>query len=288
MDQVEPASPAPSATESQTAGQRREEAAQAQEQLREQTEADRQQRINELMERAKAYSKQQQYEPALDQLQAVLAIDPLNNEALTLQQMDQEMVVLRKLRRQREMEMDQLSAKPRAEMLQGADEASVPYADEITYPKDWREVMQRPTRAPAEPFPPTANQPQVPEGSTPYSSEATRPKSELTVTQARPSSAPATTAPSSDRASGGQVPPAQGAGPMVFQSLSGGPGGGQVPPGAAQGMGGMGGMGMGGYAGGQVPPDYCARRAWHEGWLWRRVLSQGRVESPRHNPQCRQ
>ena len=55
------------------------------------------------MERAKAYWKQQQYEAALGQLDALLAIDPLNDEALTLKQMVQDMIYLRK-----QLELDQL------------------------------------------------------------------------------------------------------------------------------------------------------------------------------------
>jgi len=129
------------------AEQQRKDAAQAQSDLRSQAETDRQNRINELMDRAKAYWKQQQYEAALGQLENLLAIDPLNDEALTLKQMVQDMVYLRK-----QIELDQTSAKQRTEMLMGAQEAGIPYADEITYPKNWREVIQRPTRKPEETF----------------------------------------------------------------------------------------------------------------------------------------
>ncbi len=115
--------------------------------LRIQAETDRTNRVNEYMERAKAYWKQQQFEAALGQLEALLAIEPLNDEALTLKQMVQDMVYLRK-----QIELDQLSARQRVEMSMGVEEAQVPYADEITYPKDWREVMQRPTRKPEAPY----------------------------------------------------------------------------------------------------------------------------------------
>ena len=60
--------------------------------LQRQAEMDRTRRINELMARAKTYWKQQQYEPALGQLAALLAIDPGNDEALTLRQVVQDMV----------------------------------------------------------------------------------------------------------------------------------------------------------------------------------------------------
>lgn len=52
-----------------------------------------------------------------------------------------------------------IEARRRADMLMEADEANVPYADETTYPKHWREVIQRPTRKPDAPFPPPAGQP---------------------------------------------------------------------------------------------------------------------------------
>jgi Ca-activated chloride channel family protein len=133
------------AREKESAGQRRQETARAQVELRHPEEMDRQNRIKELMERAKAYWKQQQYQASLGQLQALLAIDPLSDEALTLKQMVQDMIYLRK-----QLEIDPLSARQRTETLQNADEAGVPYADEITYPKDWQEVMTRgPSSAPS-------------------------------------------------------------------------------------------------------------------------------------------
>lgn len=147
LESAEPREPAllpASPVETPTAEQKRKEAAKAQSELRAQTETDRQQRINELMERFKAYWKQQQYEAALGQLDNVLAIDPSNNEALTFQPMVQDMISLR-----RTMAKDQLSERQRSEMLHGARESSVPYADEITYPKDWRTVMQQSSRTPA-------------------------------------------------------------------------------------------------------------------------------------------
>ena len=66
--------------------QRRLEAAQTQQDLRKQAEIDRKQRIDELMERAKAYQQQQRYEAALGQLEMILAIDPLHDEALRMKQ----------------------------------------------------------------------------------------------------------------------------------------------------------------------------------------------------------
>ncbi len=59
-----------------------------------------------------------------------------------------------------QLPLDQpVSAKQRTDMLHNADEAGVPYADPITYPKDWREVIQRPSRKPDAPVPPLTTQP---------------------------------------------------------------------------------------------------------------------------------
>ncbi len=52
--------------------------------------------VNDLMARAKVQWKQQQYGAALGHLEALLAIDPLHDEALTLKQMVQDMISLRK------------------------------------------------------------------------------------------------------------------------------------------------------------------------------------------------
>ncbi|MHC4125313.1 MAG: hypothetical protein ACYSRR_02525, partial [Planctomycetota bacterium] len=66
--------------------QKRLEAIEAQRLYRDQTERERQRRIEELMENASAYQKQQRYEEALGQMESLLAIDPLNDHALILKQ----------------------------------------------------------------------------------------------------------------------------------------------------------------------------------------------------------
>jgi tetratricopeptide (TPR) repeat protein len=131
----------------QVTEQKRQEAAQEQVTLREQAEIDRQNRINELLGRAKAYWKQQQYEAALGQLEALLAIEPLHDEALTLKQNVEDMIYLRK-----QIELTRLSRKQEADIKMETKEARVPYADEITYPKDWRDMIERPTRQPDKPI----------------------------------------------------------------------------------------------------------------------------------------
>jgi len=123
------------------------EAIEAQRRYREQMEIDRRKRITELMDNAMAYQKQQRYEEALGQLEGLLAIDPLNDHALILKQTLVDMISFRK-----QLEVQREINKERAEILIRTDESGIPYAEEITYPKNWREIVARPTRRPDEPI----------------------------------------------------------------------------------------------------------------------------------------
>jgi len=127
--------------------QKRLEAIDAQRQHREQMETERSKRIAELTDNAVAYQSQQRYVEALGQLESLLAIDPLNNQALLLKQTLEDMVSFR-----RQLEAQRESDRERVSTLVGADEAMIPYAEELTYPKDWREIIAKPSRKPDEPF----------------------------------------------------------------------------------------------------------------------------------------
>lgn len=127
--------------------QKRLEAIKAQRRYREQMEADRSKRIAELMDNAVAYQSQQRYVEALGQLESLLAIDPLNNQALLLKQTLEDMVSFR-----RQLEAQRESDRERVGTLIGTDEAMIPYAEELTHPKDWREIVASPFRKPDEPF----------------------------------------------------------------------------------------------------------------------------------------
>lgn len=124
--------------------QKRLEAMEAQRRYRDQMEADRSKRIAELMDNAMAYQKQQRYEEALGQLQSLLAIDPLNDRALTLKQTLEDMLGFR-----RQLEIERESGIERVKTLIEVDKSSVPYGgDYPTYPKNWREIAE--TRVPDE------------------------------------------------------------------------------------------------------------------------------------------
>ncbi len=131
----------------QAGQEKRKAASEAQRRDREQMEIDRERRITELMENAVTYQKQQRYEAALGQLVSLLALDPQNDQALVLKDMLDDMIFFRK-----QLEVQKESEKQRAEILLKTDESGIPYADELTYPPYWRELIERPTRQPDEPI----------------------------------------------------------------------------------------------------------------------------------------
>jgi len=118
--------------------QKRVEAIEAQRQYRKQTEINRQKRISELIGNAKAYQKQQRYEAALGQLQSLLALDPLNDDALILKDTLEDTISFRK-----QLEVQKETDRERAGILRRTDESKIPYAEEIVYPKNWREIAAK-------------------------------------------------------------------------------------------------------------------------------------------------
>jgi Flp pilus assembly secretin CpaC len=110
-------------------------------------EADRKKRIEELMENAVVLQGQMRYEEALGQLESLLVLDPQNNNALLLKQTLEDNVDLRK-----QLEVERERNKERAAILTETDISSIPHAEEMTYPKNWRHIIARPTRKPEEPI----------------------------------------------------------------------------------------------------------------------------------------
>ena len=125
----------------------RSEAVESQRKLRDQMETDRQKRISELMSSARAFQQQGRYEAALDQLESLIAIDPQNDAALALKSELEDMLYFRKART-----LEKEADKQRADILLETDETGIPYAEEITYPKNWREIIEKPTRKPDQPL----------------------------------------------------------------------------------------------------------------------------------------
>ena len=127
--------------------EKRQAAMEAARKRKEQTEADRQKRIVELMTNATACQQQQRYEEALGQLESLLALDPQNNNALILKQTLEDTVNLRK-----QLEVERERNRERAEILRKTDETAIPYAEELTYARNWRDIVAKPTRRPDEPI----------------------------------------------------------------------------------------------------------------------------------------
>jgi len=129
----------------QTEQQKEVESAEVQRNFREQMDVDRQKRVNELMNNAIAYQKSQRYEEALGQIESLLAIDPLNDRALILKQTLDDMISFRK-----QLEVQKEAGKEKVDILIKTDEAGTPYAEDITHPKNWREIVAKATRKPEE------------------------------------------------------------------------------------------------------------------------------------------
>jgi tetratricopeptide (TPR) repeat protein len=127
--------------------EKRTAAAASQHKFKEQMESDREKRIAELMKNAQAYQQQQRYEAALGQLESLLALDPQNQDALVLNQTLEDMIYFKK-----QLEVQKDGDKQRADILLKTDESGIPYAEELMYPKNWREITQKPTRRPDEPI----------------------------------------------------------------------------------------------------------------------------------------
>ena len=126
------------------------EAMETQRNYRAQMEADRIKRMGELMDNAISFQKKQRYENALGQLDSLLAIDAqskdalnLREDALILKQTLQDTVSFR-----RQLEIQRESDRERVETLIRTDETGIPYADELKYAKNWREILASPFRQP--------------------------------------------------------------------------------------------------------------------------------------------
>ncbi len=129
------------------AEQRDKEAAEAQRKFRERMAEERAATVKALLETANMYQQQQRYEEALGQLDSLLVVDPLNDEALRLKQTLEDIVSLRK-----QLEVRRESDRERVGILLEADKSSITYKDEITYPKTWAEILEKPYRQPVGPI----------------------------------------------------------------------------------------------------------------------------------------
>jgi type II secretory pathway component GspD/PulD (secretin) len=123
--------------------EKRIKAEQAQQEHKEQMSADREKRIKDLFQNTLSFQKQQRYEDALGQLELLLAIDPQNNQALILKQTLEDMISFRK-----QLEVEREKGKEKVNTMIKTDESAIPFAEEMTHPKNWRDIINKPTRQP--------------------------------------------------------------------------------------------------------------------------------------------
>ncbi|MDD5458816.1 MAG: hypothetical protein PHF37_05445 [Phycisphaerae bacterium] len=114
------------------------EATRAQENFRQQMEIERQRRINELMENALTFKKQQRYQEALGQVNSLIAIDPQNNNALILKQLLEDTISFRE-----QISIEDEKQKERSSVFMRTSEAAIPYAEEMTHSKTWKEIVEK-------------------------------------------------------------------------------------------------------------------------------------------------
>ncbi len=113
----------------------------SQKEYKEQMSSEREKRISDLFQNTRNFEKQKRYEEALSQIEMLLAIDPQNNQALIEKQMLEDNISYRK---QIDIEKEKSSEKFKTAIK--TDEATIPFAEEMTHPKNWREIIAKPTR----------------------------------------------------------------------------------------------------------------------------------------------
>jgi len=106
--------------------------------IRETMETQRQQAVESYMERAYAFIDELRFEEALGQLEQLLAIDPLNQQALMLKRSLEHNVRYNEQRR-----IHEEANREELELLLEADRRSIPFSKEMTYPRNWKEIAGR-------------------------------------------------------------------------------------------------------------------------------------------------
>lgn len=125
----------------QEIGRQRAEAREKQSERVRQTRKNKRERINTLMSQALQHRRDRNYESAINVLRQVTAIDAMNDEAkwLIMSLEDQQNFEI-----QRQLHDDQ--ARQTQNVLIDVKRSHVPWWEDITYPKNWREIISRPTR----------------------------------------------------------------------------------------------------------------------------------------------
>ncbi|MCX5634123.1 MAG: hypothetical protein NTW93_10690 [Phycisphaerae bacterium] len=118
------------------------EAQTTQEKLRTQQTADRQKRIQDLLTHSLEFQEQQRYEESLAQLETLLAIDPLNREALRNKQTLEDVINLR-----RQLDVKKEIGREEENVFYDTQKSMIPHAELITLPRNWQDIAARKAKA---------------------------------------------------------------------------------------------------------------------------------------------
>jgi tetratricopeptide (TPR) repeat protein len=129
---------AQSAYEAQEAKAARVDAEIEQKKIQDKMEQDRKNRIEELMQNALAYQKQQRYKEALGQLQSLIAIDPLNQQALIMKDTLEDTISF-----EEQLRVVKEKQRERANLLIETSKSEIPYPEEMTIAKNWLEISAK-------------------------------------------------------------------------------------------------------------------------------------------------
>ncbi|MCE5341573.1 MAG: hypothetical protein LLF92_10700 [Planctomycetaceae bacterium] len=124
--------------EKQKAEKSKAEAQASQEQLRGQQAADKQKRIEDLLDRANEYQGQQKYEEALAQVDTLMAIDPTNREGAIRKQMLHDIINLRT-----QLEIKKEIGQAEEASFTDVQRSMIPHAELITYPRNWQDISAK-------------------------------------------------------------------------------------------------------------------------------------------------
>jgi type II secretory pathway component GspD/PulD (secretin) len=97
----------------------------------------RRQQINELMKQALSYYKRLQYAQALDTLNQIVAIDPLNYSARFMRRQVQNQIIYNKYNHYRNEKSTQTQEQEISD-----EESMIPYDNLLVYPRDWPELSR--------------------------------------------------------------------------------------------------------------------------------------------------
>ncbi len=112
------------------------ETQQLQQQIRENMDRQREAAVKEYLKNSYAFQKEQRYKEALAQIEALLAIDPLNNTALIQKQSLEDIITWRNQNSIQKEKYEQ-----EIKLLLETDKSTIPYVDEMTYPKNWKDLV---------------------------------------------------------------------------------------------------------------------------------------------------